>query len=169
MGNLLNNRINTIATPTQITGVKNNLQGVLTNLPFLVGLTVDERKSLPSVDVSNKVFTEDAINAAVNNPALVPSYISVANIQNDIVLFNQLDEISAIISQVQERIEDTKMLVGSEAYQAALNMYKAFGNAADAGAPGADAIVAKLGQRFASNGNSVKEMPKAQTPPSSDN
>jgi hypothetical protein len=148
MSNLLNNRVSTTATPVQVTAVKAAFQTIITNLPFLVGLTADERKSLTSIDVSNKAFTEDAINAGVNNATLVPTYISIPNIQNDLTLFAQLDEISGLANQLCERIEDTKMLAGSEAYAAALTLYKSFGSAADAGVPGTDSIVEQLKKRF---------------------
>ena len=151
MSNLLNDRMNITATAVQVTAVKAAFQTILTNLPFLVGLTADERKSLTTIDVGNKAFTEDAINAAANNATLIPSYISVANIKNDLTLFNQLDELSGLANQLCERIEDTKMLAGSEAYSSALALYKSFGAAADAGVSGADSIVDQLKKRFANN------------------
>ena len=77
MANLTNNRINTAATAAQVTAVKTALQTIAANLPFLVGLTTEERIALPSINVSNKAFTEDAINAGVNSPTLIPSYVSV--------------------------------------------------------------------------------------------
>lgn len=155
MSNLLNNRVNATATAAQLTAVKAAFQTILTNLPFLVGLTVDERKSLNTIDVNNKAFTEDAINAGVNNPTLIPSYLSVANMQNDLALFTQLDEISGLANQLCERIEDTKMLAGSETYGVALALYKAFGSAADAGVQGADSIADQLKKRFPSNSSSA--------------
>lgn len=154
MSNLLNNRVNVTATPAQVTAVKTAFQTILANLPFLVGLTADERKSLQTIDVANKAFTEDAINAAINNATLVPGYVSVTGMQNDLALFVQLDEISGLASQLCERVEDTKMLAGSEAYQAALTLYRAFGTAADAGVSGADSIVEQLKKRFPSNNGS---------------
>jgi hypothetical protein len=155
MSNLFNNRTNATATPAQVTAVKTAFQTILSNLPFLVGLTADERKSLTTIDVSNKAFTEDAINAAVNNATLVPGYVSVVGMQNDMTLFTQLDEISGLANQLCERLEDTKMLAGSEAYQSALTLYRAFGTAADAGALGADTIVDQLKKRFPSNSGST--------------
>jgi hypothetical protein len=153
MPNLSNNRINTTATIAQITEAKNSIEAVMTILPFLTGLTVDERISLPSIDVSNKAFTEDAINAAINNTGLLPQYISVNAMQNDLTLFSQLDELIIVVKQLLERLEDTQLLAGSEAYVSALMVYKLFGAAADAGVPGTDAIVAQLKQRFTSTGN----------------
>jgi len=154
MANLTNNRINTTATAAQITAVKTALQTITANLPFLVGLTTEERIALPSINVNNKAFTEDAINAGVNNPTLIPSYVSVGNMQNDMLLFSQLDEIIMVTKQLLEKMEDTQLLVGSEAYTSALTLYKLFGSAADAGVGGTDAIVSQLKQRFAGQGGS---------------
>jgi len=159
MSNLLNNRVNTVATAAQITAVKAAFQTILTNMPFLVGLTTDERKTLNAIDVNNKAFTEDALAAAVNNPTLVPGYLSVPNLQSDLTLFTQLDEISGLANQLCERVEDTRMLAGSEAYNVALSLYKSFGSAADAGVIGADSIVDKLKTRFASSGGNAVTVP----------
>ena len=155
MANLTNNRINTTATAAQVTAVKTALQTIAANLPFLVGLTTEERIALPSINVSNKAFTEDAINAGVNNPALIPSYVSVVNMKNDMLLFTQLDEIIMMTKQLLEKMEDTQLLAGSEAYTSALTLYKLFGSAADAGVGGTDAIVTQLKQRFAGQGGSA--------------
>lgn len=158
MSNLTNNRINITATAAQLTAVKTALQTITDNLPFLIGLTAQERTALPAINVNNKAFAEDAINAAVNNSTLIPSYLSVTNMQNDLTLFTQLDELVGLTNQLCERLEDTKLLAGSESYVAALALYKLFGSAADAGVPGADAIVTQLKTRFAGQGG-------AGTPP----
>ncbi|TDP57812.1 hypothetical protein BC748_2629 [Flavobacterium dankookense] len=156
MSNLSNNRMNITATTTQITAVKTALQTINTNLPFLTGLTIEERIALPAIDVNNKAFTEDAIHAGVNNVQLIPSYVSVPSIQNDMTLFTQLDEIIILVKQLLEKLEDTQLLAGSEAYTSALALYKLFSSAADAGVPGADAIHNQLKQRFAGQGGPGK-------------
>lgn len=157
MANLQNNRLNVTATAEQMTAVKTALQTINTNLPFLVGLTDTERSSLSSMDVNNKTFTEDALNSANNNPTLVPAYINVANLQNDLTLFSQLDEILLLARQLCERIEDTKILAGSEAYEAARLFYQASKTAAEAGVPGADAVVSQLSARFSNQGGSGQQ------------
>jgi hypothetical protein len=77
---------------------------------------------------------------------------------NDLTLFTQLDEIVGIVNQLREKLEDTRQLAGGESYVSALTLYKLFGSAADAGVPGADAIVTQLKARFANQGG-------AATPP----
>lgn len=152
MSNLSNNRVSVTATPVQIGAVKAAFATITTNLPFLIGLTTDERIMLPAIDVNNKAFTEDAINAGLNNAALIPSYVSMANMQNDLTLFTQLDEMVLLVRQLLEKLEDTQLLAGSEAYTSALALYKLFGSAADAGVPGADSVYTQLRERFAGQG-----------------
>lgn len=165
MSNLTNNRLNITATAAQIAAVKAAYQTILTNLPFLLGLTTEERTSLPAIDVSNKAFTEDAISAGVNNASLLPSYIAPANMQTDLTLFTQLDELIALHNQVGERMQDTQLLAGSEAYVGALTLYKLFASAAEAGVAGSDSIYAQLKQRFAGQGNSSTSAKNNPTPP----
>ena len=163
MANLTNNRLNVTATEAQITAVKDAIQVLIDNLPFLIGLTMEERETLPAIDVENKVFTEDAITAGVNNMEMLPSFISVSFMQTDMTLFNQLDEVILLMKQFMEKLEDTQLLAGSEAYVTALMIYKLFGAAADAGVPGADAIVAQLRERFAEQGNNKRIKPENPT------
>lgn len=153
MSNLTNNRINTTMTAAQVAAVKTALQTIYTNMPFLLGLTIDERRFLPKINVSNKAFAEDAISAVVNNPGSIPAYLNGAQMQNDMTLFTQLDEFAVLTRQLLEKIEDTQMLAGSEAFVSSLASYKIFASAAEAGIPGADVIYAALKRRFEDQGN----------------
>lgn len=164
MANLTNNRLNIVATEAQITAAKNSLVQFDAQFPFLIGLTVEEKTTLPAINVDNKIFTEDAINAAVNNMDMLPGYLSVSGVETDMKLFNQLDELVPMVRKQLEKLEDTRFLAGSEAYSTALMIYKLFGAAAESGIPGADAIVAQLRERFTSNGNTPNNPPVNPNP-----
>ena len=155
MSNLTNNRLNVSMTAAQIAAVKGAIATINTNMPFLIGLMIEERITLPKIDVNNKAFTEDAINAAVNNSAMLPSYINVANMQSDLQLYNQIEELRSITAQTLERLEDTQMLAGSESYVNALTIYKMFGAAAEAGVSGSDTVYLQLKERFSNSGSST--------------
>lgn len=148
MSNLTNNRINIVMTPTEVTDVKNAINTINTTIGFSVSLTTEERSSLPKINVANKAFTEDAINALANNSSLFPSYLDVTQMQNDFKLYTQLDELATILRQTLERIEDTRILAGSEAYVAALSVYKLVSAASSAGVQGTDTIYEQLRERF---------------------
>lgn len=152
MANITANRVNVVMTAAQIAAVKTALQTVLTNMPFLVGLTVDERIALPKINVSNRAFTEDTLLAVENNPAVLPPYLSASVLRADLMLYAQLDELLTMVRQLHERMEDTQMLAGSEAFVSALTAYKLFAGAAEAGLPGMDAVYGQLSTRFTGQG-----------------
>jgi hypothetical protein len=159
--NITINRLNTVMKDAEITAVKNLIKDIYGNMPFLIGLTTDERVTLPKISENNKVFVSDSINALANNAPMLPSYLNAADIKSDLTLYEQLDELEMLALQLVEKIQDTRMLCGSEAYTSSLTAYRLFEAAASAGIPGADSIYDALKQRFAGQGSS------APTPPQS--
>ncbi|PTT73188.1 MULTISPECIES: hypothetical protein [unclassified Chryseobacterium] len=97
MANITNNRLNAGLTPAQINAVKTSIQNMYTQLPMLLGLTTYERIAHPKINVANKAFTEDAINAIANNSDMLPGYLDAAPMKTDLQLFTQLDELTALV------------------------------------------------------------------------
>jgi len=159
MSNLTNNRIDTVISGADLAVVNGSIDAIETTLSFLIGLTVDERIQLPKINVANKSFTQDAINAVVDNAAMLPAYLDQTAMQNDMNLYIQLDKIASRMRQVLEKIDDTQMLAGSEAFVAALTAYKLFAAAASAGVAGSDAVYDTLKERFAGQGGSGANPP----------
>lgn len=152
MSNLGNNRINARLTPEDLAAIKQAIQEINARMPFLLGLTLEERRKLAKINRSNKLFVEDAIEVARENPNVLPHYLTVEELEKDYELFEQLDDILLPLEQLFERVRDTQMLAGSEAYQTSLVLYKLTRVAADAGLPGMDTAYAKLRVRFDGQG-----------------
>ncbi len=163
MSNLMNNRISTTLTTEQREAVMQAFQTIFSNLPFLLGLTVEERVSLPKINVNNKVFTQDALNEMEQNAEMLPSFMQAEPMRNDLTLYNQLDPILSMARQLVEKLEDTQMLAGSEAYISALSAYRLFGAAAAAGIGGADTVYDSLRSRFAQS-NTEQNTNNTDTP-----
>mgnify|MGYP003598307682 CR=1 FL=1 len=81
MSNITDNKLSVILTQTQIDAVKGAINTIQSNLPMLLGLTLDERKTIPKIDVNNKIFVEDAITAMENNPSFLPAYFNVGELK----------------------------------------------------------------------------------------
>jgi hypothetical protein len=156
---LTSNRLSVTLTPAAITAAKAAITTINTQVPFLVGLTGAERKALPKIDVNNKVFVEDALTAINNNGGILPNYINAVEIGKDLELFEQLDELVQLVGQLYDKLKDTQMLAGSEAYVSSLVAYKLFASAADAGLPGAESIYNQLKQRFTVSGSTDTTTP----------
>ena len=161
MSNIMINRVNVAITPENVQAVKDALASIQQILPFLIGLTPAERVYLPKISVSNKVFTEDAILATTNNPDFLPAFVKAEDIKKDLDLFHALDEVVVLTRQIAEKLADTQMLAGSEAYTSALTVYKIFGAAATSGVAGSKTLYEQLRQRFTGMGPAATET----TPP----
>ncbi|MBP6825432.1 MAG: hypothetical protein KA165_02635 [Saprospiraceae bacterium] len=152
MANILANRVSATLTPEQIAETKAALLKVRETLPFLVGLTKDERKSLAKISTVNRSFTESAIAAISSNPDIFPLYLDVKEIRTDLTLYDQLDEIVKLSNQVTESLRDTQIIAGSEAYVSALTGYKFIAAAAKGGVQGAKSVYDDLKKRFEGQG-----------------
>ena len=138
-----------IAEVTQAIGVINNA------LPSLIGLKMQDRQRLPKIDVTNKVFVDDAIAAATATPDILPAYFRVADVQQDKTGYDLLDGPVLLLSQLAQKVADTQMLMGSEAYVSALTIYRLFESAARDGVPGARAVYEQLAERFKGQGQTA--------------
>lgn len=160
-----NERINKALSPAELTAIRTKINELEDELPFLIGLTVEERVALPKINDANRTFVMDSLQAVKSNSSFMPAYINSVNLENDVTLYNQLEEFVQRIGQLYEKILDTQTLAGSEAYMMALAAYKMFQAASAAGLPGADAIHDALKQRFAGQGGTgTGENPAPPTP-----
>lgn len=152
MSNIGNNRINARLTPEDLAAIKQAIQEINARMPFLLGLTLEERRKLAKISRSNKLFVSDSIEVVQENPVMLPHYLTPEALENDFVLYQQLAEILLPLEQLFEKVRDTQIMAGSEAYQTSLVIYKLIRVAADAGMPGMDTAYAKLRVRFDGQG-----------------
>jgi len=146
------NRLSIVLDDAKIADIRKNFTELETALDFTVGLTVDERVNLPKINVSNRTFVMDSHSALQTNGSFMPAYLDVAELGKDVTLYNQLEEFAQRSAQLSEKLADSQMLAGSEAYVTSLAAYRLFEAAAKAGLPGADAIYDSLKERFAGQG-----------------
>lgn len=154
MSNLFENRLNEILNDGQINQIRDGYSMVKDGIPFAIGLNTEERQTLPKMASSNINFVMDCRNAMEDNANILPAYMTPDNLRMDLTLFQQLDPLVQLAQQSYERLRDTQMLAGSEAYVAALAFYRMVEAAAKAGLPGIDAVYDQLKERFAGQGSS---------------
>ena len=157
MANITNNRISAVLEPDNLKKVLLLLQDAANIMPFLIGINSEERMRLPKIDGSNRLFVQDAIKVLKQNASLMPTFVNIEELEKDFILYEQLDTILSAINQLQEKLRDTQILAGSEAYSSALVAYRMFQMAADAGLAGMDSIVDELKQRFAGQGTTSEK------------
>ena len=115
---------------------------------FLINLTMEERQSLPKMGDKSLPFVQKALAYAQSHPQFVPPYANIPELQKDFALTSQLTLIAQSEAVFHEKISDTAMAVGSEAYVVALAFYNTVAQAAKMNVPGADTVYQDLKSRF---------------------
>ena len=165
MANISNNLSNTTIPATGMVVVQGGLTAISTELdPILQTLTDEQRESLLSLNVDNKVFVEEALEEITSNGAILPSAVNATFLANDLAFFNQLNGLEGQLENLLQRIRDTKRVAGHEAYAMALTIYTLYKALAASGVAGAQASADKLGERFAQQGGGAPA--GSNTPPS---
>jgi hypothetical protein len=120
--------------------------------PYVMALTPSERRELPKMGEKTISFVEKSFDFAQQNPVLRPPYLDMNAFTVDFNDAHGLWTILNTIQQLHESIDDTEMLAGSEAYQAALTFYHSVKAAAAQDVPGAKAVYEELRKRFPQGG-----------------
>lgn len=157
MSNLYVNRLSVVLSVAEIARITAGLADAQQTMPFLLGLTEHERRQLPMIRKSNKLFVDEAVRLVKENQTLFPGYINPLEIEKDLTLHDQLLEIERMLEQLLEKVRHTRMLAGSEAYVAALLFYEMAKAAAARGVPGSDTVAKRLGERFTRHGRTANE------------
>lgn len=151
MANLNNNRIDTIIPEASINSIKTNLRHIGSLLPPYA-LTSDEKKSFRGMDAANKAFTKDCIIELRSNGAeIMPSYIKIDNLITDFELFEQLDILKSMLTNILNQVDAAQRIAGKEAYDTALKAYELYESAAKSGVAGSATSFERLSERFKTN------------------
>ncbi|MCU0551499.1 MAG: hypothetical protein MUC48_19320 [Leptolyngbya sp. Prado105] len=117
------------------------------HLPFLIDLVAEDRISIPKLSPKSRAFVNTAFEMASHNPDFLPRSFDVEEMRKDLELFQDLNQILMRLAQLQNMIDDTCMLAGSEAYTAALTVYD-YAKKSGASANGLEPIVAEMREHF---------------------
>ena len=126
----------------------NALNASLANY-LLFNLTPSDRLEISKMGDKTIAFVQKSLEYAQMNPTLVPVYLDVPEAKKDLALVQDLNTVLKQISTLQRAIEDTAMVAGSEAYNAALVFYNSVKGASRINVPGSEAVYNDLQQRFA--------------------
>ena len=147
--------INVSLSAADAQAVKDAFEAILNKLPFLVSLTVEERKATFKAGPDSLSFVQNALTAAQANPAILPLSFSTSGFKNDVDLFTVLTELGTLAASVASQIDDTRLAVGGEAMQQASQVYT-YVKTASKFTPGLKPIAEQLSERFQRTGKQKK-------------
>ena len=158
----LDNRVSAEITAAVKAQILTKITEIRDLLPFLLNLTADERRSIPSMSTARGAMDDAFAQQIAAHPELVPTYVDTTDLPKDRALRLDLLELSARVGELAEGLADTAQAAGSDVYMAFMSFYANVQQAARRGVAGADAILTDL-QRFIPRG---PRNPPAPAPPS---
>jgi len=159
MGNIAQNRVDTVLTPEALLEIRTLANQILALLPQ-VGLVPAERKKLKKVGVQQMAFLEDTLKSIdLVGAEVLPTFISKSKIVNDTKLHKQLREVSSVFRNISTQVSDLKLIVGDEALTAAQASYKFVGVASKVGVAGTKTAFSSLKENFKSKGRRKDSKP----------
>lgn len=144
----ITNRVSIVINEAALTKILDANKIIRENLPQLISLSPDERHALPKMGNKTVAFVNKALEYGKQNPKVLPAFLNMEEFAKDVEAVNKLFLVIAPIAKLNEELDDTILLAGSEAYAAALVVYKALKAANDAGETGLKNICDDLAARF---------------------
>ena len=143
---MITNRISATLSQADQEAITKSIETLREKLPFLISLTPDEIQSLPKMGTRSQTFVDKALEVALQNSEIMPRGFDIEEMRKDVETYRSLTAIRLSIVQLLELLENTQLLIGSEAYSGALAVYaqtKISGKGV-----GLEAVVDELGRRF---------------------
>jgi hypothetical protein len=127
--------------------IKAALKTVQDRLPFLIHLSVQDRRRSLKMGDKSLAFVTKSLSAAQANPEILPNSFDIEALNRDYQLSRHLLEVLTVLQQLTEKVDDTLMAVGSEAMTNSLSVYDYVKMAAKR-EPGLKGLAEQLGERF---------------------
>ena len=149
------NRITAEITDAVKTQILTKFQEIRDLLPFLINLTPEEKKGIPTISTERGAMDEVFHSEMGAHPELVPSYVDAAELARDRELRGDLLEILQRSREVCDALEDTAHVTGGDVLLGYLSFYSNVQQAAKRGAAGANTLLENLSRFFPRSRRSV--------------
>lgn len=110
-------------TDAQLTAIDTALNELEMQFSGLVGLTIDERKSLMKMGNKSEAFCRQTVSLLGQNPQMVPASLHLADSQQLLGGMDQLRPRMQRLQRLGERMTDTDMAAGATVMRTALQGY----------------------------------------------
>ena len=142
------NRISAELIDQDIAELRALVTAARSKLPFLIGLTTQERKELAKLGEKTVGFDEKIQAYMLTNPEFQPGFVDPAEVRKDRLLRTRFMSFFPDFMTLAEHMEDTMTILGNEILMADLAYYQSVREAARRGVPGAQQIYDDLRTRF---------------------
>jgi hypothetical protein len=118
------NRVQAALSSADQAAILKLVQDIQDKLPFLIGLTDDERKALPKLGDRGQPFAEKVLDLATRKRELLPPVFDLEAMRSDVELVKALEPVVHAFNELGELLNDTLDETNAEAVAAALQGYR---------------------------------------------
>ena len=117
------NKISAILSDADKAVAINSIQAAKAKLPFLISLTIDERKKERKMASKSVDYVKQSLRGAQTFPKQMRGDFDTPEFAKDVTLISQLWDVRTETMGLVELIDDTIMAAGADAMQAADDVY----------------------------------------------
>ena len=140
------NRISATLSQEDLDAILSAVKTIEGKMPFLIDLSTEDRVNMLKLGDKSRAFVEKTLEVVTQNPNFLPRSFDEQEMIRDIELYRSLYRVAIALRQLNDLVEDTLMVCGSEAYAAALTAYR-YAKDANLGT-GLDSVIDDLARRF---------------------
>jgi hypothetical protein len=119
----MDNRIDAAFDKSQQEAALKAISDLTAALPFLHDLSPDERQALNKLGDKSRAFVDQALIVSQQFTDTLPRAFDVDQYGRDVELYRALEPVYMRLRDLFERVDDTRMLVGSEAMEGSRAVY----------------------------------------------
>lgn len=149
------NKISVSFSETDKESVLEKIAEVKASLPFLVSLTIEERKKLRKMGPKSVDYVRQSLEGAKAFPDELKKSFDAVEMEKDFTLINNLLGVQIACQSILESINDTMMAGGIDAMEASDEVYASLKSSAKSNV-NAKAMVDKISERFKGQGRKPK-------------
>jgi hypothetical protein len=123
------NLISTSISEKVVDEIIQSIDNIDKKLPGLLTLSSEQKDALPHMGEDMEPFLFMVLQKAKKNPDMIPPGIDLEEIQKDVDLIQATNRILEPLRKLVQKLEDSALLAGSEAYVPSLFLYNVMKNA----------------------------------------
>lgn len=106
-----------------ITAIQQHLEGIKSNLPFLLSLSAEEKVALLVLGNAYKPLVDKASEAVEHYPQILSGTFDKNEFKQDYALLRSFETIVRLVRDLATTIEDTNIAIGSDLLSASFEVY----------------------------------------------
>jgi hypothetical protein len=119
----MKDRINIAITAEQAAGAAAAVEAVAEAMPYLITLSVEDRRRMVKAAEGTEGFIRSALELARQNPHLVPSLVDMAKLERDLALREALAPVEAGLTLLATKVNHTRRLANADLFEGCLDIY----------------------------------------------